>query len=430
MFTDLLVLILLILLNAFFAASEMALVSLNDNKVRMMAEEGDEKALLILGLLKEPSAFLATIQIGITLAGFLASAFASESFADPLVKLLLLSGVNLPEAWLKTGAVFVVTLVLSYFTLVLGELVPKRIAMRKSESISMKVASSLRFLSRATSPFVKLLTHSTNFVVRRLGVDPLDRQEDITEEEIRMMVDVGEERGTIQRSEKDMINNIFEFDDMVVSEIMTHRTEITGIPCDAGFSEALQVIQKEHYSRIPVYDESIDDIVGILHVKDLVIVFEDNPKEFKVQDIMREPYFVPVSKRTNELFKELKLTKTHMAVVIDEYGGTAGIITLEDLIEEIVGNISDEYDDEEKEIEKLDESTYIIDGSAELEEVEEVLGTELKIDRYETMSGFIIGQLGRIPKKDENPVIEYKNLVFKVMEVEEKRISRVKVCKS
>jgi putative hemolysin len=211
---------------------------------------------------------------------------------------------------------------------------------------------------------------------------------------------------------------------------MTHRTEITGIPCDAGFSEVLQLIQKEHYSRIPVYDESIDDIVGILHVKDLVRVFEDNPKEFKVQDIMREPYFVPASKRTNELFKELKLTKTHMAVVIDEYGGTAGIITLEDLIEEIVGNISDEYDDEEKEIEKLDESTYIIDGSAELEEVEEALGTELKIDRYETMSGFIIGQLGRIPKKDENPVIEYKNLVFKVMEVEEKRISRVKVCKS
>jgi len=429
--TEIFVLVILVIMDAFFAASEIALISLNDNKIRLMAEDGDKKAKILNNLLKEPSKFLATIQIGITLAGFLASAFASETFAEPLVKLLVATGIPVPEAWLKTASMLVITIILSYFTLVLGELVPKRIAMKKAEPIARFVASPLRALAAFTAPFVKLLTASTNFFVRLFGVDPEADEEQVTEEEIRMMVDVGEEKGTIHENEKEMINNIFEFNNKTVSDIMTHRTDIAALPIDASLREVIDFINTEKYSRIPVYQDNIDNIVGVMHSKYVFqFVTNDDTSNFTLRDLIRQPYFVPESKRTDELFKELQQNKTHMAIIIDEYGGTAGIVTLEDLIEEIVGNIFDEDDDEEKELEKIDENTYLIKGSISLDEAQEILGSQLPVDEYETLSGFIIGQIGRIPEKGDEPTIEYNDLVFKVEEVDEKKISKVKVCRA
>lgn len=429
--TELLLLIILIMLNAFFAGSEIALISLNDNKIKFMADDGDKKAMLIQKLLSEPSRFLATIQIGITLAGFLASAFAAESFSGRLVVLIKKIGLPFPDAWLKTLAVVVITIVLSYFTLVLGELVPKRLAMKKSEAISMFAIKPLSFLSIITAPFIKLLTLSTNFFVRIFGVNPLEDDEKITEEEIRMMVEVGEEKGAIHETEKFMINNIFEFNNKTVDEIMTHRTKIIALPLDANLKEVITTVNEEKYSRIPVYEDNIDNIVGVLHAKLLLqFLTESYDYElFSLKDLIREPYYIPTSKRTDELFKDIQKNKNHIAIVIDEYGGTAGIVTLEDLLEEIVGNIFDEDDEEEKDIEKLDENTFIINGGLSLDIVKDYLDTELPIEAYDTLSGFLIGELGRIPSNEENPIVEFNGLVFKIEKVNEKKISKVKVCR-
>ena len=431
MFTEIVVLIILVVLNAFFAASEIALISLNDNKIRLLAEDGDKTAKTLKKLLDEPSNFLATIQIGITLAGFLASAFASETFAEPLVRFLIETGIPVPENVLKTVSMLLITIILSYFTLVLGELVPKRLAMKKPEPIARFVSKPLNLLSIIASPFVKLLTASTNFFVRLFGVDPNAEEEQVTEEEIRMMVDVGEEKGTIHETEKEMINNIFEFNNKTVSDIMTHRTDIAALPIDASLGEVIDFINIEKYSRIPIYEENIDNIVGVMHSKYVFkFVTNDDTRNFSLRELIRQPYFVPESKRTDELFKELQHNKTHMAIIIDEYGGTAGIVTLEDLIEEIVGNIFDEDDDEEKELEKIDDNTFIIKGSISLDEAQDILGASLPVEEYETLSGFLIGQIGRIPEKGDAPTIEYNELVFKVQEVQEKKVSKVKVCRA
>ncbi|MCG1025150.1 hemolysin family protein [Dehalobacter sp.] len=429
--TGILFLVVLIALNAFFAASEIALISLNDNKIRMMAEDGDKKAKILTNLLGEPSKFLATIQIGITLAGFLASAFASENFSDPLVSLLIKLGAPVSASLLKTIAVILITIILSYFTLVLGELVPKRIAMNKAEKIAWFAANPLYILSKIASPFVKMLTASMNVFVRLFGVDPNAENEQVTEEEIRMMVDVGEEKGAIHETEKLMINNIFEFNNKTVSEVMTHRTDIAALPIEASLSEVIAFINHEKYSRIPVYEENIDNIVGVLQSKYLFqyLTNNSNSETFHLRDVVRKPYYVPDSKRTDELFKELQQNKTHLAVIIDEYGGTAGIVTLEDLIEEIVGNIFDEDDEIELEFEKIDENTYMINGATSLDAVQDYLDVELPIEEYETLSGFLVGQLGRIPGKDDKPSLEFNSLMFKVEEVDEKRIAKVKVCR-
>lgn len=432
MITELLFLLVLIVLNAFFAASEIALISLNDNKIKLMAENGNKKAILLQKLLSEPSKFLATIQIGITLAGFLASAFASESFADRLVNIINALKIPIPENVLKTTAVIAITIILSYFTLVFGELVPKRLAMKKAESISFFVVKTLNMLSLVTSPFVRLLTISTNFFVRLFGVDPLAAEEqNVTEEEIRMMIDVGEEKGTIEETEKEMINNIFEFNNKTVSEIMTHRTDIAALPVDSTITEVTSFFNREKYSRIPIYENSIDNIIGVMHSKYLIKFLSEGygNDNFDLRNFIRTPYFVPTSKRTDELFQELKQNKNHLAIIIDEYGGTAGLVTLEDLIEEIVGNIFDEDDEVEKYIEKIDDNTFVIKGSVSLDEVQEALGVNFS-DDYETLSGFITGHLGRIPEKGDKPIIEYEELVFKVEEVKKKKVSKVKVCKA
>lgn len=427
---ELLILFVLIVLNAFFAASEIALISLNDNKVKLDAEKGDKKAILLHSLLAEPSRFLATIQIGITLAGFLASAFAAESFAGRFTTFLLNMGVPVSAAVLETISVVVITLILSYFTLVLGELVPKRLALQKAEGISRFAVVPLSVLSKISSPFVKLLTFSTNMIVRLFGVDPNAEDENVTEEEIRMMVDVGKEKGTIQENEKIMINNIFELDNKDVADIMTHRTNIVAIPYNLSLKEAARIVNVEQYTRFPVFEENLDQIIGILHVKDLIQFLENGGEEtFDLKALVRNPYYVLESKSIDLLFAEMQKNNTHMAIVVDEYGGTDGIVTIEDIMEEIVGSISDEYDEpelEEDEITQLDDQTYMIIGSTNLYEVEEVLKADLPIEDFDTLNGFVLGQLGFIPNESERPVVKFNNIEFSIEEMADKRITKIK----
>ena len=427
MLTQILVLVILIGLNAFFAASEIAFISLNDNKIEKQAKEGNKKAKQIQKMLESPSKFLATIQIGITLAGFLSSAFASDTFAGllaPNLNNLIPIGI---EAW-ENISIIIITIILSFFTLVFGELVPKRLAMKNYEKIAFGTIGIIRAIAIVTAPFVKFLTLTTNAISKLFGVGE-NEQEIVTEEEIKMMVDQGEENGTIEEEEKELINNVFEFNDITVSEIMTHRTDIFAVDVNMSGEEIKKKIIEDDckHSRIPVYEETIDEIIGILYVKDLIK--NVNKKSFKIKNIMKEAYFVSQSKLINELFRELQKNKKQIAIIVDEYGGTAGLITMEDILEEIVGDIYDEYDDIEEEYEKIDDNTYILSGSMPIYDVNKLMGVEIPEGDYDTLSGYLQEELGRIPEEEENPIIETKDLIFKIEEYEDRRILKVKVCR-
>lgn len=420
---DLFIVALLILVNAFFAASEIAIISLNDNKIKRKAEEGDKIARKIYRLITEPSSFLATIQVGVTLAGFLSSAFAADKFAD---RLYVLIGQDLPI--FKTISVVLVTMILSFFSLVLGELVPKRIAQNNPEKLANAVVGIITGVGLAMRPSVWLLTFSTNAILRLFRINPNQTDRTVTEEEIRMMVDVGRESGNIHAQEKEMIENIFEFNDTAVKEIMTHRTNIVALSASADFATVLDLAIHEKYTRIPVYEDTIDNIIGLLHVKDLLyMAVEGMTQPFDLRSMIRPPYLVPESKNIDAVFREMQRDRVQIAIVIDEYGGTAGIITVEDLLEEIVGNIQDEYDDEEQEIVQKDEWTYIVDGMTALDEVSEVIGVEFPDDDYDTIAGLVISLLGRIPDETELPSVMYRDLQIQVMAMDEKRVSQVQI---
>lgn len=424
---SLLVLVILIFVNAFFASAEIAFISLNDAKIEKQAKEGNKKAKKIKKMLKEPSKFLATIQIGITLAGFLSSAFAADAFASELApKLNELIDLGI-STW-NTISIIIITIILSYFSLVFGELVPKRIAMKNPEKIAFGTIGVIRFIHFITSPVVNFLNFSTNLICKLFGIGPQD-ESTVTEEEIRMMVDVGEEKGSIEEEEKELINNVFEFNDKTVSEVMIHRTEVYAIEIGSNIEDILSELKEYKYSRIPVYDENIDNIVGVLFIKDL-LAYVYTKKEAKIKKLMRPAYFVSESKPINEFFKEMQRDKQQLAIVLDEYGGTAGIITMEDIIEELVGNIFDEYDDVEKDYEKIDENTFMIDGSVSIYELRKILNVDIPEGDYDTLSGYLIELLGRIPKDDEKPVIETEKVTYKIEEYEEKRIIWVKACKN
>ena len=427
--TQIILLILLIALNAFFAASEIAFISLNDAKIDMLAKEGDKKARKIKKMLENPSKFLATIQIGITLAGFLSSAFASEAFASKLAPLLNnLLPVFSVNVW-NTISIVLITVILSFFTLVLGELVPKRIAMKNYEKIAFATIGIIKAISVITSPFVKLLTVSTNIISKLFGVSETN-EETVTEEEIRMMVDVGEEQGTIDKEEKEMINNVFELNDTAVSEIMVPRKDIYAVDMNLSISKVIEEITSDEdfrYSRIPVYDEDIDDIKGIVYIKDILLSTKN--KNVKIKNLIKEAYYVPETKPVNDLFEELRKNRKQIAIVVDEYGGTAGLVTMEDILEEIVGEIYDEYDEVEKIYEKIDENTYMINGSMGVSEVEKLLEIKIPEGDYDTISGYLIEELGRIPDEKEKPVVETEDVVYKVQKIEDKRIIKIKACK-
>ena len=418
----------LILINAFFSASELAIISSNDNKLKYMADEGDPRAIILMKLLSRPSRFLAAIQVGVTLSGLLASAVASESFADRITQYF--SALPIPASVIKVLTVAVITLLLSYFTLVFGELVPKRLAMHNSEGIALHVAGVLNFISAAFRPFVSFLAFSTNMLVKPFGVDPEGEENNVTEEEIRMMVDVGEENGNIEESEKEMINNVFEFSDRIAGEIMTHRTEVSAVEPSCTLEDIIQIGLTEGFSRIPVYEDDLDNIIGIIYIKDLLnFIGTPTDRVFNVRGIMHPPLFVPETKKCRELFKVLKSQKQHIAVVVDEYGGTAGIVTMEDLLESIVGDIQDEYDHEEEEYSKIDESTFTIEGTTALEDVSELLDVDLPVGEYDTLGGMIIDMLGRIPHEDEQPSVEVMGVTFTVESVVERRIEKVRAVK-
>ncbi|MBQ3145404.1 MAG: HlyC/CorC family transporter [Clostridia bacterium] len=425
--TQVIVLAILIFVNAFFAATEIAFISLNDAKIEKQAKEGNKKAKQIKKMLKEPSRFLATIQIGITLAGFLSSAFAADAFADdlaPMLENLIPLGIGVWESI----SIVLITIILSYFSLVFGELVPKRIGMRNSEKMAFATIGIVRAIAAFTSPFVKLLTASTNGISKIFGISTTD-EETVTEEEIRMMVDVGEEKGSIEEEEKELINNVFEFNDKVVSEIMIHRKDIYAIDINSEISNILEELDEYKYSRIPVYEDSVDNIVGMLFIKDLLAGVSKKEK-IKISNLLRAAYFVSENKPINELFKDLQRNKHQLAIVLDEYGGTAGLITMEDIIEELVGNIFDEYDEEEKEFEKIDDNTFMINGSVSIHDLRKILEVEIPEGEYDTLSGYLIEELGRIPSDNEKPIIETKNVTYKIEEYEEKRIIWVKACRN
>jgi len=359
--TAVITLIILIILNAFFAASEIALIGLNDSKIKKMADTGDKKAIMLHNLISEPSRFLSTIQIGITLAGFLASAFAADFFAGPLSTALYEMGIPISIDILETISVILITIILSYFTLVFGELVPKQLALQKAEFIANFAVIPLTWLFKLTYPIVKLLTFSTNTIVRLFGVDPNAQSEEATEEEIRMMVDIGEERGTIQDTEKLMINNIFEFNDKAVSDIITHRTDMSVLPIDASLDETLTLVNEKGYTRFPVYEGDIDNIVGILHVKDLFHYIKNNHLTFSLKNVIRKPYFVIETLKIDVLLEKMQKNNLHIAIVLDEYGGTEGLVTIEDVIEEIVGEILSESNITgftEEEIKEIEPNKY------------------------------------------------------------------------
>jgi putative hemolysin len=422
--TQLILIVILTLINAFFASAEMAIVSLNKNKMKMLAEEGNKKAKLILRLLEEPTKFLSTVQVGITLAGFFSSASAATGLSGDLAQYL--NRFNIPYS--GQIALILVTIMLSFITLVFGELFPKRVALQKSEAIAMFSITPILYVSKITGPFVKLLSASTNILIRIFGLDIDGLDEKVSKEEIKSLVEVGQEHGVINETEKEMINSIFEFDDKLADEVMTPRTDVYLINIDTPLIEYLDEIIEERYSRIPVYEGDSDNIIGILYMKDFFVEARKHGFEnVDIRGILHPPYFIPETKNIDVLFKELQAAKKHMAVLIDEYGGFSGIVSIEDLIEEVMGNIADEYDDDEQDIKKLDNNTFILDGMLSVDDFNEYFNMNIESEDYDTISGFLISLLGRIPKSAEEKNIEYENLAFKIEKIKDKRIEKIKV---
>lgn len=421
-----LLLILLTLINAFFSAMEIAIVTLKDVKIEKMAENGDKKAQKLLKLTSNSSRFFSTIQIGVTLAGFLSSAAAAQSFSQGLTSAL--SFLPFSEGTVRGIATFLITLILSYFSLVFGELVPKKIAMKRSEELSFRFAGVLTGIAAVFHPIVSLLTASTNGVLRLLGIDPKDTEETVTEEEILMMVDAGEEKGVLDEDAKDMISNIFDFSDSTVSEIMTHRTEVEAVEDISTVQDVVALSRKRGFSRIPVFHDDLDNVLGIIYVKDL-LKYIGTPVDsaVKLTDLMRPAYFVPETKLCADLFSEMTAHKLQIAVVVDEYGGTEGIVTMEDLLESIVGNMQDEYDTEEEEIHREGDNRYSVDGTTPVEEISDLTGVELPEGDYDTIAGLMMEQLGRIPKPNEHPHVKVKNLTLTVDKMDDRRIARITI---
>lgn len=422
---QLFLILILTLLNAFFAAAEMAIVSLNKNRIKLLVDEGNRNAILLLKLMEEPTKFLSTIQVGITVGGFLSSASAATGIAVKLAAYL--GSYSIPYS--KQIALITVTIILSYIALVFGELFPKRIALQKSEAIAMAAVKPIAFIARVTLPFIKLLSVSTNLLIRIVGLNKEGLDEKVSREEIRSLVEVGQEHGVINETEKEMINSIFEFDDKIAYEVMTPRTEVYLINIDTPLNKYIDELMEERYSRIPVYKGDTDNIIGILYMKDFYT--EARKKGFEgvnIEEILHTPYFIPETKNIDELFKELQTSKKHMAVLIDEYGGFSGIVTIEDLIEEVMGDIEDEYDNDEPKIKKIDPNTYIIDGMLSIDDFSEFFNVKIESEDYDTIGGFLIDYLGRIPENTDENTIEYENLILKIIDIKEKRIEKIKVC--
>lgn len=420
----------LIFLNAVFASAEIAVLSINETKLERMAQEGNNRAKRLFRLTREPARFLATIQVAITLSGFLGSAFAADNFSEPLVDWILSLGVNIPRATLDAAAVIVITLVLSYFTLIFGELVPKRIAMKKPEQLAMGISGLVSGISVAFKPIVSFLSISTNLVLRLCGIDPNEEEEKVSEEEIRMMVDVGSEKGTIDHQEKEFIQNVFEFNDIMVESIATHRTDVTILWMEEDMDSWAETIHNSRHTRYPVCDGSPDNVVGVLNAKDYFRL-EDKSRENVLQKAVYPAYFVLETTKADVLFKNMKANKKSMAIIIDEYGGMTGIVTLYDLIEELVGDLEDEpleYKNDDPYIEKVNENTWQVKGNVELEDIEEALNVEIASAEFDTFTGLVFEELGRIPEDGEQDInLKIQDIQVHISSVKDHQIEKAEI---
>ena len=405
---QIIVLIILLVLSGFFSMSETALMALSKIRIRHMVEEGVKGAKLVEKLTEDPNKLLGAILIGNNIVNILASSLATTLF----VSLVGPSGVGIATA------------VMPVLVLIFGEITPKSIAKQKSEQVSLKVSKPISIIVKLFKPFIGIFTFISSGFIRLLGGDPKASEPFITAEELKTMVGVSEEEGVLEDVEKEMIFNVFDFADSQAKDVMVQRVDIVAVDSEATYEEVLDVIKTEQFSRIPVYNQTIDDIVGILYVKDLIIAGQ-NKDGFKVTDYMREPYYTFEFKKIKELFNEMKKTRNHISVVLDEYGGTVGIVTIEDLIEEVFGDIEDEYDDYENEIEVIKEDEYVVDGSAKLDDISELIGVNMESEEFDSVGGLIIGELGRFPDNKEE--VNLNNIRFVVEEVDKNRIKKVRI---
>ncbi|MDL2211345.1 hemolysin family protein [Erysipelotrichaceae bacterium OttesenSCG-928-M19] len=422
---QLIVIIILIFVNAFFAMSEMAIVSVNKNRINTLAEKGNKQAIALNKILEDPNKFLSTIQVGITLAGFLSSAFAASSLSAPLEKIF--TNLGIPSG--QTIAIIIITLILSYFTLVFGELVPKRIALQKPETIALNSIYIITFVSKISAFFVKILSMSTNFFMRLLKIDTNKVEEQVTEEEINQLLEIGTKHGLLNETGKEMIESVFLFDDKLAKDVMTSRKNVLFIDIDKPFTEYYDEYFDAMFSRVPVYKDDADNVIGILYMKDLLVkAYEVGFDNIDLTEIIQEPYFTSERKNIDVLFTELQNNKKHIAILIDEYGGVSGIVTMEDLVEEIVGEIEDEFD-EYDEIVKENEYTYLIKGYVTISDLNDELDLELDDtnEDYDTIAGLLIDSLGDLPDNVENSTVVIDDLVFKPVEIVDNKIELVKL---
>lgn len=422
--SNLIFLIFLTLVNAFFSCTEMAIVSINKNKINMLAEKGNKRAKLVLKLLEEPTNFLSTIQVAITLSGFFASASAATNFSYVVENWI--SIFDIP--YTKEISLILVTVVLSFFTLVFGELVPKRIALQKAEGIGLFSVRIVYLISLVVLPFIKLLSFSTNFVLKVIGMDLKNMEEKVSEEEIKSLIEIGEKHGVFNETEKEMITSVLSFDNKIAREIMTPRKNVYFINIDKELNLYLDELLEMRHSRIPIYQGEKDNIIGILYMKDFII--EARKKGFEnvdIKSIMQKPYFIPENKNIDILFKEFQKNKIFVALLIDEYGSFSGLVTMEDLIEEVMGDIEEIYDEDEPKLEKLDKDNYLVDGLYSMRELNYDLDMKLENDDFDTVSGFVINLLGKIPEEGEKLKVEYNNLTFEVLEIKNHCIQKIKI---
>lgn len=416
----------LILLNAFFAATEIAIISLNEKKVKARAEEGDKKAVKMLNIIKDPTKFLSTIQIGITLAGFLGSAFAADNFAERLSGWLVTTfNVSAQGASvINSVSVIIITLILSYFTLVLGELVPKRWAMKHKEKLANGVCGVISVLTVILKPVIWFLTVSTNGVLRLFGVNPNEKEESVSEEDIVLMLDAGGDEGTLNKEDIKYIKNVFKLDGMTAEEVMTPRMSLVRLADTASDQEIMQVIETEGYSRIPVYSGDVDNIIGVLYARDYLL--KRSNSDFELKQILKEPVFIPKTKRLDVLFKEMQKTHSHIVILIDEYGMTAGIVTMEDILEELVGEIWDEQDEPTELIIKETDTTFRVKTSVSIETFFDYFNllpnTNIK---SATVNGWIMENNEGIP--NEGYSFTYDKLIITVTKVKNTQTQEIKV---
>ena len=417
--------VILIALNAVFASAEIAVLSLNETKLGRMAEQGNGRAKRLVRLTKEPARFLATIQVAITLSGFLGSAFAADNFSEPLVDWMIHMGVSIPRATLDAGAVIFITLVLSYFTLIFGELVPKRIAMKKPEQIAMGISGLVSGISIVFKPIVSFLSVSTNLVLRLCGIDPKEEEEQVSEEEIRMMVDVGSEKGTIEHQEKEFIQNVFEFNDIMVESIATHRTDVSMLWMEDDMEVWAETIHNSRHTFYPVCDGSPDNVIGVLNAKDYFRI-DDKSRNKVMNQAVYPAYFVLETTKADVLFRNMKANKSAIAIIIDEHGGMTGIVTMNDLVEELVGDLNDDTEDakgREPYVEKVEEHTWMVHGNPELEVIEDALGIEIASEGFDTLSGLIFQKLGVIPEDGtQNIELEMQGMQIHITCIREHQI--------